>query len=84
RRLFKVRIESSTEKSLVDQEDASNQGRNDQDEGISFVQEDAKTQRRYGHDIKVNTASTSVTTAGINLTATEPVTTISALVTTAG
>nr|GEW81511.1 hypothetical protein [Tanacetum cinerariifolium] len=41
RRLFKVRIESSVEKSLGDQEDASKQERNDQDEGISFVQEDA-------------------------------------------
>ncbi|GJZ56129.1 hypothetical protein Tco_0611322 [Tanacetum coccineum] len=37
RRLFKVRIESSAEKSLGDQEDASKQERNeiDQDEGIS-------------------------------------------------
>ncbi|GJW15492.1 hypothetical protein Tco_0019625 [Tanacetum coccineum] len=37
RRLFKVRIESSTEKSLGDQKDTSKQGRNeiDQDEGIS-------------------------------------------------
>ncbi|GJY72365.1 putative ribonuclease H-like domain-containing protein [Tanacetum coccineum] len=37
RRLFKVRIESSAEKSLGDPEDASKQGRNeiDQDEGIS-------------------------------------------------
>ncbi|GJV84434.1 putative ribonuclease H-like domain-containing protein [Tanacetum coccineum] len=40
RRLFKVRIESSAEKSLGDQEDAFKQGRNeDQDEDISFVQE---------------------------------------------
>ncbi|GKC95408.1 hypothetical protein Tco_1160850, partial [Tanacetum coccineum] len=36
RRLFKVRIESSAEKSLGDQEDASKQGRNeDQDDDIS-------------------------------------------------
>nr|GEX27080.1 ribonuclease H-like domain-containing protein [Tanacetum cinerariifolium] len=41
------------------------------------------TQGRYGHDIKVNTASTSITTASINLTAAEPVTTVSASVTTA-
>nr|GFD49753.1 hypothetical protein [Tanacetum cinerariifolium] len=34
RRLFKVRIESSAEKSLGNQEDASNQERNDQDEEI--------------------------------------------------
>ncbi|GJS20788.1 hypothetical protein Tco_0449420 [Tanacetum coccineum] len=41
-------IESSADKSLGDQEDASKQGRNiaesDQDEEISFVQEDAETQ----------------------------------------
>nr|GEY84469.1 hypothetical protein [Tanacetum cinerariifolium] len=43
-RLFKVRIKSSAEKSLGDHEDASKQGRNDQDEGISFVQEEAETQ----------------------------------------
>nr|GEY17861.1 copia protein [Tanacetum cinerariifolium] len=63
RRLFKVRIESSGEKSLGDQEDASKQERNDQDEGISFVQEDVETQGTYGHDIEVNTTSTSITTA---------------------
>ncbi|GJR71083.1 hypothetical protein Tco_0083448 [Tanacetum coccineum] len=49
RRLFKVRIESSANKSLGDQEDASKQGRNiaesDQDEEISFAQEDVETQR---------------------------------------
>ncbi|GJV16932.1 hypothetical protein Tco_1362255 [Tanacetum coccineum] len=58
RRLFKVRIESSAEKSLGDQEDSSKQGRNeiDQDEGISYI----------------------------NITTVEPVTTTSALVTTAG
>ncbi|GKA99110.1 hypothetical protein Tco_0827047 [Tanacetum coccineum] len=45
RRLFKVRIESSVKKSLGDQEDASKQGRNgiDQDEEISWFQEDAET-----------------------------------------
>ncbi|GKG56948.1 hypothetical protein Tco_0582299, partial [Tanacetum coccineum] len=55
RRLIKVRIESSAEKSLGDQEDASKQGRNviDQDEEISWFQEDAKTQGRYGHDFEV-------------------------------
>ncbi|GJR24045.1 hypothetical protein Tco_0972572 [Tanacetum coccineum] len=72
RRLFKVRIKSSAEKSLGDQEDASKHGRNgiDQDEEISWFQEDAETQGRYSHDFEVNTA--------------EPVTTVSALVTTAG
>ncbi|GJW09868.1 putative ribonuclease H-like domain-containing protein [Tanacetum coccineum] len=47
RRLFKVRIESSAEKSLGDQEDASKQGRNisevDQDESTSWFKEDTKT-----------------------------------------
>ncbi|GKG42621.1 hypothetical protein Tco_0476919, partial [Tanacetum coccineum] len=85
RRLFKVRIESFAEKSLGDQEDASKQGRNeiDQDEGISWFQEDSETQGRYGYDIGVNTASTSITSASINITTVEPVTTASAPVTTA-
>ncbi|GKF23560.1 hypothetical protein Tco_0075882, partial [Tanacetum coccineum] len=39
---------------------------------------------RYGHDIGVNTASTSITTASINITSVEPVTTASAPVTTVG
>ncbi|GKA21051.1 hypothetical protein Tco_0701040 [Tanacetum coccineum] len=82
----RVRIESSTEKSLGAQEDASKQKRNeiDQDEGISWFQEDSETQGRYGHDIGVNTASTSITTASINITTTEPVTTANAPITTAG
>ncbi|GJW13665.1 hypothetical protein Tco_0017798 [Tanacetum coccineum] len=86
RRLFKVRIESSAEKSLGDQEDASKQGRNeiDQDEGISWFQEDSETQGRYDHDIGVNTASTPITIASINITTTEPVTTTSAPVTIVG
>nr|GEX92828.1 putative ribonuclease H-like domain-containing protein [Tanacetum cinerariifolium] len=67
---------------LKKREDASNEGRIDQDEGISFVQEDAKTQGRYGHDIKVNTASTLIITASINLTSTEHVTIVSTLITT--
>ncbi|GJT11853.1 hypothetical protein Tco_0858895 [Tanacetum coccineum] len=57
-------IESSAEKSLGDQEDASKQERNKigQDEEILWFYEDAETQGRYGHDIKINTASTSITT----------------------
>ncbi|GJR17086.1 hypothetical protein Tco_0965613 [Tanacetum coccineum] len=48
-----TRIESSAEKSLGDQDDASKQGRNeiDQDEEISWFQEDAETQGRYGHNV---------------------------------
>ncbi|GKC39597.1 hypothetical protein Tco_1051981 [Tanacetum coccineum] len=58
-------------------------GRNEiaQDEGISWFQEDSDTQGRYDHDIGVNTASTSITTASINITTVEPVTTASAPVT---
>ncbi|GKC95308.1 hypothetical protein Tco_1160750, partial [Tanacetum coccineum] len=86
KRLFKVRIESSAEKSLGDQEDESKQGRNeiDQDEEISWFQEDAETHGRYGHDFEVNTASISITTTSINITTVEPVTTASAPVTTTG
>nr|GEV30748.1 hypothetical protein [Tanacetum cinerariifolium] len=65
-------------------EDAFKQGSNDQDEGISFIQEDANIHRRYGHDTKINTASTSITTASINITIVEPVTTVSAPITTSG
>nr|GEV09087.1 putative ribonuclease H-like domain-containing protein [Tanacetum cinerariifolium] len=58
--------------------------RNDQDEGISFVQDDVKIQGRYGHDTEINTASTSITNATINITTAETITTISAPITTAG
>ncbi|GJV99483.1 hypothetical protein Tco_1554735 [Tanacetum coccineum] len=55
---------------LKKREDASNQGRNiaeiDQDEWISWFQEDAETQRRYGHDIGISTAG--VTTDSILVT----------------
>ncbi|GKE45674.1 hypothetical protein Tco_1472958, partial [Tanacetum coccineum] len=89
RRLFKFMIESSAKKSLGDQEDASKQGKNeiDQDEWISWFQEDAKTQRRCGVSVTTassNTASTSITTASINITTVEPVTTASVPITTAG
>ncbi|GJS76672.1 putative ribonuclease H-like domain-containing protein [Tanacetum coccineum] len=55
----------------------------DQDEEISWFQEDVENQGRYGHDFEVNTASTSITTASINITTAELVTTASAPVTTA-
>nr|GEX26639.1 hypothetical protein [Tanacetum cinerariifolium] len=45
---------------------------------------DAKSQGRYGHDTKINTASTSITTASIYITTAKDVTTVNALVTTAG
>ncbi|GKC51001.1 hypothetical protein Tco_1073746 [Tanacetum coccineum] len=72
RRLFKVRIESSADKSLGDQEDASKQGRNDQDEDISWFQEDAETQGRYDQDIDVTTASAPITTIGVSVSIAEP------------
>ncbi|GKF19342.1 hypothetical protein Tco_0067980, partial [Tanacetum coccineum] len=73
RRLFKVRIESSAEKSLGDQEDASKQGRNeDQDDDISWFQEDAETQGRYDQDIDITTASAPITTAGVSVSTPEP------------
>ncbi|GKA77172.1 hypothetical protein Tco_0783633 [Tanacetum coccineum] len=83
---LKKRVKKLQKKSLGDPEDASKQGRNEigQDEGISWFQEDSETQGRYGHDIRVNTASTSITTASINITTAEPVTTASAPITTAG
>nr|GEV99472.1 hypothetical protein [Tanacetum cinerariifolium] len=77
-------LKNRVKRFLDDQEDASNQERNDQDEEISFVQEDVETQGRYDHDIKVNTISTSITTASINISTAEPVTTVSVPVTTAG
>ncbi|GJY36815.1 hypothetical protein Tco_0422193, partial [Tanacetum coccineum] len=43
-----------------------------------------ETQERYGHDIEINTTSTSITTASINITTVEPVTTAGAPITTAG
>ncbi|GJY67864.1 hypothetical protein Tco_0470846 [Tanacetum coccineum] len=72
RRLFKVKIESSTDKSLGDQEDASKQGRNEEDEDISWFQKDADTQGRYGHNFEVNNASAPVTTAGVSVSTAEP------------
>ncbi|GJV81730.1 hypothetical protein Tco_1517600 [Tanacetum coccineum] len=73
RRLFKVRIESSVDKSLGDQEDASKQERNeiDQDEGTLWFQEDAETQGRYSHDAEVTTASAPITTAGVSVSTAE-------------
>ncbi|GJS07865.1 putative ribonuclease H-like domain-containing protein [Tanacetum coccineum] len=76
RRLFKVRIESSADKNLGDQEDASKQGRNiaesDQDEEISFVQEDAETQGRYDQDIDVTTVCAPISTAGMSVSTADP------------
>ncbi|GJY52891.1 putative ribonuclease H-like domain-containing protein [Tanacetum coccineum] len=76
RRLFKVMIESSAKKSLGDQEDTSKQGRNgiDQDEEISWFQEDAKTQGSINITTAepVTTASAPVTTAGVSVSTTEP------------
>ncbi|GJU34422.1 ribonuclease H-like domain-containing protein [Tanacetum coccineum] len=76
RRLFKVRIKSFANKSLGDQEDASKQRINiaesDQDEEISFVQEDADTQGRYDQDIDVTTVSAPITTDVVSVSTAEP------------
>ncbi|GJS83437.1 hypothetical protein Tco_0749978 [Tanacetum coccineum] len=75
RRLFKVRLESSTEKSLDDQEDASKQERNeiDQDEGISWFQEDAETQGRYGHEISTAEVTTASVPSDVDISAARPI-----------
>ncbi|GKG57897.1 hypothetical protein Tco_0589508, partial [Tanacetum coccineum] len=54
-------------------EDASKQERNefDQDEGTSFVQEDAETQGRYDLDIGVITANAPITTARVSVSTAE-------------
>ncbi|GJY01164.1 hypothetical protein Tco_0359316 [Tanacetum coccineum] len=44
----------------------------------------SETRGKYGHDIEINTTSTSITTASINITTIEPVTTDCALITTTG
>ncbi|GJW95528.1 hypothetical protein Tco_0175200 [Tanacetum coccineum] len=86
RRVYKPRVESSEES--LGKKDASKHGRNiaeiNQDEGTLWFQEDAETQGRYGHEIEINSASTSITTASINITTAEPVTTASAPITTTG
>nr|GEW56302.1 hypothetical protein [Tanacetum cinerariifolium] len=46
--------------------------------------ENAEIQRRYGHNTKINTASTAITTANININTAEPVTTVSTPITTVG
>ncbi|GJT65796.1 hypothetical protein Tco_1017276 [Tanacetum coccineum] len=63
RRLFKVRIEFSGEKSLGAQEDASKQERNeiDKDEGILWFQEDSETQ-----------GSAPITITGVSISIAEP------------
>nr|GEW93195.1 hypothetical protein [Tanacetum cinerariifolium] len=53
---------------LKKREDASNQGRNDQDEGISFVQEDVRTQG----SAPITIAGVPVSTAGISVSTVEP------------
>ncbi|GJT09888.1 hypothetical protein Tco_0856930, partial [Tanacetum coccineum] len=69
-------IKSSANKRLGDQEDASKEGRNiaesDQDEEISFVQEDVETQGRYDQDIDVTTVSVPITTIGASVSIAKP------------
>ncbi|GJU55071.1 ribonuclease H-like domain-containing protein [Tanacetum coccineum] len=51
-------------------------GRNDtdQDEGISWLQENAETRGRYGHVIEVTTTSAPITTPGVSVSTAEPIT----------
>ncbi|GKE08328.1 hypothetical protein Tco_1411879 [Tanacetum coccineum] len=73
RKLFKVRIESSGDKSLGIQEDVSKQWRNeDQDEDTSWFQEDAETRGRYDQDIDVTTVSAPITIVGVCVSTAEP------------
>ncbi|GJY24418.1 putative ribonuclease H-like domain-containing protein [Tanacetum coccineum] len=68
---LKKRVKKLEKKKKGD--DASKQGRNeDQDEDISWFQEDAKTQGRYDYDIDVTTASAPITTAGVSVSTAEP------------
>ncbi|GKB79279.1 ribonuclease H-like domain-containing protein [Tanacetum coccineum] len=71
-----TRIKSSANKRLGDQEDASKEWRNiaesDQDEEISFVQEDVETQGRYDQDIDVTTVSVPITTIGASVSLAKP------------
>ncbi|GJZ93958.1 hypothetical protein Tco_0666161 [Tanacetum coccineum] len=72
RRLFKVRIKSSADKSLGDQENASKQRRNEEDEDISWFQDDAKTLGRYDQDIDVTTTNAPITTPDVSVSTAEP------------
>ncbi|GJS07731.1 putative ribonuclease H-like domain-containing protein [Tanacetum coccineum] len=59
-------------KNSITQEEGRNIAESNQDEVISFVQEDAETQGRYGYDFEVNTASAPFTTAGVSVSLAEP------------
>ncbi|GKA28917.1 hypothetical protein Tco_0715162 [Tanacetum coccineum] len=75
RRLFKVRIESSADKSMVVYSGGCIQtwgGMEGPDEDISWFQEDAKTQGRYDQDIDITTVSAPITTAGVSVSTTKP------------
>ncbi|GJS86588.1 hypothetical protein Tco_0769224 [Tanacetum coccineum] len=52
----------------------SNQGRNeiDQDEGISWFQEDAETQWRYGHDVSTAEVTTASVPSDVDVSAASP------------
>ncbi|GJY31706.1 putative ribonuclease H-like domain-containing protein [Tanacetum coccineum] len=62
--------------SLKKREDASKQGRDiaesEQDEDISFVQEDLETQGSYDQDIDVTTVNAPITTTGVSVSTAEP------------
>nr|GEY57011.1 retrovirus-related Pol polyprotein from transposon TNT 1-94 [Tanacetum cinerariifolium] len=83
----RVEMAATTNSSLEAKQDSGGYiqpGGNDQDEGISFVQEHVEIQGKYGHDAEINTASISITTTSINITTAELVTTVSTPITTVG
>ncbi|GJY55819.1 hypothetical protein Tco_0454934 [Tanacetum coccineum] len=64
-----------TAQCLGDQEDSSKQERNeiDQDEGISWFQEDAETQGRYGHDISTSEVTIASVPSDMDVSAASPI-----------
>nr|GEV94237.1 hypothetical protein [Tanacetum cinerariifolium] len=69
---------------LSSKEESQEVGKEEKVKNSTTQEEDVEIQGRYGHDTKINTASTSITTASINITIVELVTTVSTPITTAG
>ncbi|GKB94944.1 hypothetical protein Tco_0981081, partial [Tanacetum coccineum] len=70
-----LEIKKLKKRSLGDQEDSSKQERNeiDQDEGISWFQEDAETQGRYGHDISTSEVTIASVPSDMDVSAASPI-----------
>ncbi|GJU26469.1 putative ribonuclease H-like domain-containing protein [Tanacetum coccineum] len=66
-------LEITSIKKRVKKLEKKKKGRNeDQDDDISWFQEDAKTQGRYDQDIDITTASAPITTASVSVSTAEP------------